>query len=415
MNYVDTMQKMVIGSLGLEEPWYIKAIEFDDKELELNIYVNVRKDAILLCPKCNGKTSRNGYEPESRRWRHGDCMFFPCYIICKRPKVLCSKCGSGQVNAPFERKNSRFTLLFEGYAMLILADMSIYKTAKLLRCNEKSLVKICKYWVDKAVDSTNLKDVAMLAIDETSFKKGHKYVTVIIDAATRAVIGVERGRDKEAIKQFAKKLNDKHGNTNNITQVTSDMSRAFVPAILDEFPDAEVTIDKFHVKKLFIDALDKVRRMEQREARDKKKLYISRRLLMIPNAKLTDEQADKVQEITELYPKTGMAYSIVTYLDDFYSCNTIETAEDSFTNLCYFLLHSNLKPMQTVYRTLIRHKDKILNYFKNRLTNAIAEGINSIIQTTKRRARGFHTFDTFATMIYLTCGKLELAAPNPFG
>ncbi|MDR1033186.1 MAG: transposase, partial [Bifidobacteriaceae bacterium] len=288
MNYVDTMQKIVIGSLGLEEPWYIKAIEFDDKELELNIYVSIRNDAMLLCPKCNGVTSRNGYEPKSRKWRHGDCMFFPCYIVCKRPKVLCSKCGSEQVNAPFERKNSRFTLLFEGYAMLILADMSIHKTAKLLRCNEKS-----------------------------------------------------------------------------------------------------------------IDALDKVRRMEQREVRDKQKLYISRRLLMIPNAKLTDEQADKVKEITSLYPKTGLAYSIVTYLDDFYSCNTIETAEDSFTNLCYYLLHSNLKPMQTVYRTLIRHKDKILNYFKNHLTNAIAEGINSIIQTTKRRARGFHTFDTFATMIYL--------------
>ena len=75
------------------------------------------------------------------------------------------------MNAPFERKNSRFTLLFEGYAMLILADMPIAKTAALLRYDEKSLVKIKRYWINKAVDGMYLHDVAKLAIDETSFKR----------------------------------------------------------------------------------------------------------------------------------------------------------------------------------------------------------------------------------------------------
>ncbi|NLM11504.1 MAG: transposase family protein [Clostridiaceae bacterium] len=84
-----------------------------------------------------GQTKRNGYEPRERVWRHGDVMFYPCLVHCRRPKVLCPNCGSVQTSAPFERKNSRFTLLFEGYAMLILADMPIAKAAALLRYDEK--------------------------------------------------------------------------------------------------------------------------------------------------------------------------------------------------------------------------------------------------------------------------------------
>jgi transposase len=414
MKYTDALSQMVMGSLGLSEPWYIKGIEFDSEKLELNVYVGIKEDALLLCPKCKGKASRNGYEVRTRSWRHVDCMLYPSFVHMRRPMVLCNKCGNIQVNAPFERKNSRFTLLFESYAMLILADMPRSKVAKALRCNEKSVEKILKYWVNDAVDNTDLTDVSSLAIDETSFKKGHKYVTVVIDADARKVIDVERGKDKEAIKLFTGKLERKGGNTCNITNVTSDMSRAFIPAIEEHFQNAKITVDKFHVKKLFTDALDKVRRMEQREVRDKQKLYISRRLLMIPNAKLTDKQADKVQEITELYPKTGMAYSIVTSLDDFYRCNTLEEADDFLSYLCAYMMSSNLKHMETVCRTLIRHRDRILNYFKNRLTNAICEGINSIIQATKRKARGFHTFEGYASMIYLVSGKLELALPKPF-
>lgn len=84
--------------------------------------------------------------------RHADCLFYPCYVHCRRPRVLCDKCGAVQVNAPFERKNSRFTLLFEGYAMLLLQDVPRARAARLLRCDEKSLAGILMYWVHDAVN-----------------------------------------------------------------------------------------------------------------------------------------------------------------------------------------------------------------------------------------------------------------------
>ena len=408
------MTKMMSGSLGVEEPWYIKGAEFNEEELALHIYVDIRKNAVIACPKCGAVTSRNGYEPKERVWRHGDCMFYPCYVHCRRPKIRCPKCGSQQINAPFERKNSRFTLLFEGYAMLIMADMPVAKTAALLRCDEKSLVKILRYWVGKSVDSMDLSEVAMLAIDETSFKRGHKYVTLIIDAAKRRVIDVEEGRDKETVRLFAEKLSAKGGNPEKITAVTSDMSKTYLPAIEENFSNAENIIDKFHVKKVLIDALDEVRKAEQKAFADKKDLFRGRRLFMIPETKLSGEQAAKLSEMSKRYPQTGRAYRIVAGLDDFYANRTVEDAEVSFQGLYSWMRRCRLKPMKEAAGTLMRHRDQILAYFKNRITNAICEGINSMIQAAKRKARGFHTFEGYSSMIYLVAGKLELAVPKPF-
>ena len=411
---VENFAAMMAGSLGLIEPWYIERASFDAEEMAVRIYVGIRKTVAIACPVCGCETKRNGYEKNERIWRHGDCLFYPCYVHCRRPKVLCPNCGTKQVNAPFERKNSRFTLLFEGYAMLILADAPIAKAAEWLRCDEKSLTKILRYWVNKAVDGMDLSEIAQLSIDETSFKRGHKYVTLVIDAVRRRVIDVEEGRGKETVELFAEKLSTKGGCPENVTTVTSDMSKTYLPAIEENFPNAENIIDKFHVKKVLIDALDEVRKSEQKTATDKKELFRGRRIFMIPETKLSSDQAVKLAEMSKRYPQTGRAYRIVAGLDDFYASRTVDEGEKAFSSLYSWMRRCRLKPMKEAAETLMRHKDKILAYFKNRLTNAICEGINSMIQAAKRKARGFHTFEGYASMIYLVAGKLQLAVPSPF-
>lgn len=411
---VENFAEMMAGSLKLTEPWYVDRAIFDSEGMAVRIYVGVRKSAAIACPVCGNETKRFGYEKNERVWRHGDCLFYPCYVHCRRPKVLCPNCGTKQVNAPFERKNSRFTLLFEGFAMMVLKDAPIAKAAKWLRCDEKSLTKILRFWVNKAVDGMDLSDVAKLAIDETSFKRGHKYVTLIIDAAKRRVIDVEEGRDSGTVTKFAEKLSAKGGDPKRVDAVTSDMSKAFLPAIKAHFPNAENIIDKFHVKKVLIDALDEVRKAEQKSVEDKRSLFRGRRLFMIPEARLTAEQSLKLAEMSKRYPQTGRAYRIVAGLDDFYASRTTEEAESAFDSLYSWMRRCRLKPMKEAAKTLMRHKDKILSYFKNRLTNAICEGINSMIQAAKRKARGFHTFEGYSSIIYLVAGKLDLAVPNPF-
>lgn len=411
---IEGFEQMLAGSLRLEEPWHITGAEFDSGHHEVHIHVGVRKDAAIPCPKCGGSTTRYGYEPTERQWRHSDCLFYPCYVHCQRPRVLCEHCGAQQINAPFERPNSRFTLLFEGYALMIMADVPRRKASELLRCDEKSLASILSYWITKAVEEQNLSDVSRIAIDETSFKRGHDYVTVSIDADERRVFDVQPGRTKEAVVAMRKELERHGGDSERIQSITCDMSPSYLPGTRENFPNAKQVIDKFHVKKLLIDALDKTRKQEQREVDEKQEIFRARRLFMIPEAKMTEAQRTHIAELSSSYPKTGRAFRIVQSLDLFYAANDEAEASIQFDRLYSWMRHCKLQPMKDAAKTLKNHRVEILNYFRDRITNAISEGINSMIQAAKRKARGFRTYQGFAAMIYLIAGKLKLACPNPF-
>ena len=411
---VENFDKMLAGSLRLEDLWYIIGAEFNEEEPAIHIHVGVDKTAALCCPVCGAPTKRYGYEPKERIWRHADCLFYPCYVHCKRPRVLCDKCGTVQVNAPFERKNSRFTLLFEGYAMLLLQDVPRARASRLLRCDEKSLAAILTYWVHDAVNRMDLSDTCSIAMDETSFRRGHKYVTVAIDEVRCRVFDVEPGRDKTAVKNVGKKLERNGGNTKSVNSVTSDMSASYLSVVREVFPNAKQTIDKFHVKQVLLKALDTVRKDEQKESGRKKELFLCRKLFMVPQGRMTDKQRTMVAELSKQYKKTGRAFRIVKSLDDFYASTSMVEAQERLDKLCSWMRRCRLKPMKDAALTLRNHSKEILNYFHTRLTNAICEGINAMIQAAKRKARGFHTFEGYAAMIYLVAGKLKLDIPVLF-
>lgn len=324
-------------------------------------------------------------------------MFYPCYVHCRRPRIRCGKHRIKVVDAPWARKNSRFTLLFEGYAMLILADMPIAKASRLLRCNEKSLVRILRYWVNQAVEADDLSGVQAIAVDETSFKRGQSYVTVVLDAQERRVIDVEAGRSEQTVIDFSYKLEKKGGACENIRFASSDMAAAYRSGIQFCFPNAQHTVDKFHVKKLMLEAMDEVRRSEQKATRSKA-LNTSKRLLMIPERKHSAEQAQKVSALCKEYPKTGRAFRMVQALDVIYPSNSYDDAKARYHELYRWLRKSRLEPMKKVALTLRKYADEILNIFQTRMTNAICEGINSMIQAAKRKARGFHTLSLSQTL-----------------
>jgi len=296
--------------------------------------------------------------------------------------------------------------------MLILADMPILKASKVLRCNEKSLTRMMRYWVEKAVDTDDLSKVTALSVDETSFKRGQSYVTVVVDAAARRVIDVEEGRSEQAVIDFSYKLEAKGGSCEKVSFVTSDMSTAYMNGVQECFPYAKLTIDKFHVKKLMLEALDEVRRSEQKEQKSKV-LANSRKLFMIPEARQNEQQRQRVAELSKQYPKTGRAFRMVQSLDTLYASKNANEAKEKFDGLYSWLRKSRLEPMKKVALTLKKYIDEILNIFTSRLTNAICEGINSMIQAAKRKARGYHTFIGYSCMIYLIAAKLRLACPNP--
>jgi len=175
MSQFTNFDELFSQSIGLQEPWYIEKSEFSAKDLAVHIYVAARKTAKHPCSECGEMLRMRDFDRE-RVWQHGDVVFRPCFIHCRRPRVKCPKCNKIHVaDAPWSRFRSRYTLLFEAYAMELVEVLTVEEARKFLRISHTSLTNIVQHYVWKKVDSDKLFGVENLNFDETSFKKGQSY------------------------------------------------------------------------------------------------------------------------------------------------------------------------------------------------------------------------------------------------
>lgn len=247
--------------------------------------------------------------------------------------------------------------------------------------------------------------VEAIGIDETS-RRGHNYITVVADLVERNVINVTPGKDAHTIERFARDFMDHNGDPNRVRPVTCDMSLGFAKGIRQWLPDAAKVIDKFHVIKHANEAVDKAGKAEGRE---NPLLKRTKYLWLRNESNLTDSQLEVKRNLAKRRSKTARACGMRECLQDIHADSASRAeAEAEFRALCSWMMHSRLEPMKALARQFRRHWNDILAYFDNRYTNAILEGLNSIIQHVKTRARGFRNMDHLSTMIYLTCGKLDL-------
>lgn len=413
MDPVFNFLEMFERSINLKAPWRVVKAEFSEQDHAVHVYVESDKNAKYPCPICGKPSKRYDEEDEERSWRHADVVLYPCYIHCRRPRIRCEKDGIRVVDAPWARPYSRNTLAFEGYAMLLAEHMSLNEARRLLRISRTALLHIVEYWVEKAVKASDLSTVEHLSIDETSFKRGQSYVTVVGEPSRRRVIGVEEGRKQEAVEQFSLRLEEQGGDCNRIKGVSMDLSPTYKAAVAFCFPQAQIVYDHFHVKKLVLEGMDQVR-VEEQGKKFGRSWQAGKKVLMIPQERASDLQKAKQACLCKEYPKTGRAFQMVQQFDDLYRCKDAESAKVLLQRLSSWMMHSRLTPMKKAAQSLRKNEEGILAYYLARASNAFAEGINSLIQTAKRKARGFRTFKGYRTMIYLAVGRLQLSYPRPF-
>lgn len=200
------------------------------------------------------------------------------------------------------------------------------------------------------------------------------------------------------------------GNPDNIQIVTCDMSLGFKKGVNENFQNSNTIIDKFHVIKHANEAVDKVRKVESKTDESLKK---TKYLWLKNDDNLTDKQREWKKSLlkTTKHLKIARAYTMRVELQDIYEqCGDRESADTRLKKLCTRMMHSRLEQMKELCRLIRDHWDEILNYFDYKYTNAILEGMNSIIQNVKCRARGFRNIEYFKTMIYLNCSKLDIDA-----
>jgi len=326
-------------------------------------------------------------------------------LTARVPRVVCPEHKTHLVQVPWARERTGFTLLFEALVMAMVAEMPVATLAVLVGETDMRIWRIVHHYVDEAVEAQDLSGVERVGIDETSSRRGHEYVSVFADLDQRRGVFCVEGRDHETVQAFSLFLETHGGDPTRVSEVCQDMSEAFLKGTLTHLPAAEVTFDRYHVRSHLSKAVAEVRR---EEAKHQQGLLKNTRYMWLKRpAKLTDKQRDLLDELLAQPLETVRAYTLSQQFDSFYDLDDPDTAEEFLRSWIAEVDRSRLEPLQKFARMLEDHWLGVIRWHHSRVSNGLLEGLNSLIQAAKRRARGYRSNRNFIAMIYLIVGKLN--------
>jgi transposase len=332
------------------------------------------------------------------------------YLSARVPRCNCGNCGVKTVDVPWARTGSGFTLLFEALVMVMAKAMPVKSIADLLKEHDTRLWRVLDHYVHQSRQRADFSAVTEVGVDETSSKRGHNYVSLFVDLESSRVLFATEGKDASTLGRFKTDLAAHHGDPSHIQEICCDMSPAFIKGVENHFPEAHLTFDKFHVLKILNEAVDEVRRQEQQ---DHPELKRTRYLWLKNPGNLKANQAATLDalQVKKLNLKTARAYHIRMNFQEFWN-QPLQTAEVFLKKWYFWATHSRLKPIKDAAYTMRRHWEGILRWFTSKINNGVLEGINSLIQAAKARARGYRTVHNLITMIYLIGGKHDFRLPT---
>ena len=389
-------------ALGLEKPWEVVDIKFSKDEGRLDLKLDFHKGATFPCPSCE-EDRCTVHDTKERTWRHLNFFQYETYLHARMPRVRCGRCGIRQVEVPWARPGSGFTLLFELLVLQLSREMSVAGVGALVGEHMNRIWRILEHYVERARRRVDLSSFHVLGIDEFSVRKGHEYMTSFSDIDASRVIFTGESRRKKVIKEFADDMEERGYDLRGIDLVCCDMWDPYLNGISKHIPRATVVFDRFHIMKQMNKAIEKVRWAEQKTNEDLKKT----RFIWLKNPKnLTEKQADQLTELKKLDLKTARAYQIKLALSRFWEIKEPNESEHYLKKWYFWATHSRLDPVIEVARGIKRYWQGVLNYTHSRITNGVVEGLNSKIKTAMKRAYGFKQTQYLRTIVYLVVGKL---------
>jgi len=396
-------------ALGLKPPWQVVSCEFDVEKHRLDLEIDFPRGSVFTCPSC-GAGGCSAHDTEKHSWRHLNFFQHEAYLTARVPRVYCKGCGIKTVEVSWARPGSGFTLLFEALIMVMAKAMPVKSIANILNEHDTRLWRVLDHYVQKSRKESDFSAVTEIGVDETSSKRGHNYVTLFVDLKPPKILFATEGKDASTLQRFKADLEAHHGDASQIQEICCDMSPAFISGVEKHFPEAHLTFDKFHVLKVLNEAVDKVRRQEQQ---DRPELKRTRYLWLKNPENLKANQVATLQalQIKKLNLKTSRAYHIRMNFQEFWN-KPLQSAESFLKKWYFWATHSRIEPIKEAAYTMKRHWDGILRWFTSKINNGILEGLNSLIQAAKARARGYRTTRNLITMIYLIGGKLEFKLPT---
>jgi len=411
------VEELFKQALGLVDPWRVVACDFSPESKRLVIKIDFTRGSRFpdpdgeLCPV---------HDTVNRRWEHLKFFEHRTLLEARVPRIKTPEGKVKTVKVPWAEPHSGFTLLMEAFLLGLARVLPVREVSRQTGVSDDRIWHLLRSRVMAAWEEADWSSLERLGVDETSTKKGHKYGTAFLEIdgkeTSRGVGGskVARllyftpGKDKATFKAFVDELERRGVARDQISEIAMDMSPAFIAGAGEQFPEAPLSFDRFHVMKLCGEACDQVRRQVVREhgALPKGAMWALRGNV----ERLKEEQQQMREELCSKYDKIGRAQTIRDFLSDTWNYATRELAEEHLKGVVSWCQRSRLESFVKLGRTLKRHWEGILGYYKNYTTSAAIEAVNGLLQLARRRARGYRRFESFQAMAYWIAGRLEIPA-----
>jgi len=411
-----SVENLFTQALGLGSPWQVTSSDFDPVAKSLELVIDFERgtrfsdpDTGELCPV---------HDTVQRTWEHLRFFEHKTTIRARVPRIKTPSGLVKNVEVPWARPHGGFTLLMEAYLLALAKVLPVAEVSRLTSVTEDRLWHLIRSRVGEAWNQADWSSLERLGVDETSTRKGHTYGTVFLEitgketARARGGSKVARllfftpGKDKETFTEFSKALEKRGVPATQVSEVAMDMSKAFIAGAGEHFPQAQICFDRYHVMKLCGEALDSVRKEVARESGGLPRGAMWALRGNLENLK--ESQQELRQQICKEHSKLARALSIREYLADMWNYRDAEDARVHLKGVISWCQRSRLEPFIKLGKSLKRHTDGILGYFKNYTTSAAIESVNGLLQLARKRARGYRTFRNFQAIAYWIAGRLDI-------
>lgn len=411
---VDTMTELFTTALGLSVPWRVDKVRFAPEAHE--IHFDVVCDASRLpCPQCSAP-EQPIHDRRQRDWQHLHFFQYRALIHAAVPRVRCAVCGGKgdtevrQVEVPWARERSGFTLLFEAMVVTLagLSRMPVRRIASLLGVKDARLWRSLAALVDSAYAKADMSGVSAIGVDEKHVGRG-RVVTIVHEGGGEQrgrVLHVSEGCKAGNVAAFAGVLAEHGGDPAAIESCTMDMARSYIAGVRDHLPNAQVCFDPFHMVKLANEALDVVRRAEVASEPDLKRT----RYHWLKDASNWTRKEIDLHWLRHKGLKTARAWRMKERLRDILAWRRLPGVPVMLLMNAWigWARRARLPAFKRLAQTFRTHIEGIRNMLVHANSNGTAESINADIQGAISRARGFRTFRNLRTIIYLLKARLDL-------
>jgi transposase len=404
--------RLFTAALGLESPWSVSDVRFDATAGRIDFDIAFPAGTRFCCPAC-GAVDQPVHDTRERNWHHLHFFQYQAFIHASVPRVRCRECGkTTQVAVPWARAGSGFTQLFEALIVTLCRAMPVNTVAGRLGVSDDAIWRILDYYVEAARAQADYSDVHRVGVDETAARRGQRYITLFHDFGQGRLLFACEGRDQHTVARFAEDLRAHGGAPEQVDAVCMDMSKAYISGVNKHLSTAAITFDAFHVIQLANQAVEEVRRAESKH---QPALKHSRWTWLKDKRKWTQRQISQAHDLTRRRLKTARAWRLKESLRDLYrQAKSPEQAHALFAKWYSWARRCRLEPIKRLATTLKSHLQGLLNAFDSGLSNGRVEGINSLIQAAKARARGYRTTGSLTTIAYLIAGKLVHLPASPY-